>query len=36
MSSHTWTVYLGGEIHSDWRAQVAAAARELPIDGSRP
>ena len=28
-----WTVYLSGEIHSDWRQQLAdgAAERELPV-----
>ena len=30
----TWTVYLSGEIHSDWRAQIidGAKAKELPIE----
>lgn len=29
----TWTVYLSGEIHSDWRQQLieGAAANELPV-----
>lgn len=29
----TWTVYLSGEIHTDWREQIKAgcAARELPV-----
>lgn len=29
-----WTVYLAGEIHSDWRERIAALARQasLPID----
>lgn len=29
-----WTVYLSGEIHTDWRARIAAgvAAAELPVD----
>jgi len=29
-----WTVYLAGEIHSDWRTELATAVREagLPID----
>ena len=28
-----WTVYLSGEIHSDWRRQImqAAAAAKLPV-----
>lgn len=30
----TWTVYLAGEIHSDWRDRIAAGVREagLPVD----
>jgi YtoQ family protein len=36
MSSHTWTVYLGGEIHSDWRARIAAATGDLPIEWVSP
>lgn len=30
----TWTVYLSGEIHTDWREQIinGAAALELPVD----
>ena len=29
----TWTVYLAGEIHSDWRKEIAAAAekQDLPV-----
>jgi hypothetical protein len=29
-----WTVYLSGEIHTDWRDQITAAAEklELPIE----
>ena len=29
-----WTVYLSGEIHSDWREQIAqgVAARKLPVE----
>jgi YtoQ family protein len=29
-----WTVYLSGEIHTDWRARIAegVAAAELPVD----
>lgn len=32
----TWTVYLSGEIHTDWRQQIAdgANALELPIEFS--
>ena len=30
----TWTVYLSGEIHSDWRERIAAGVREagLPVE----
>ena len=30
----TWTIYLSGEIHSDWRQQIIDGARalELPVD----
>lgn len=33
-----WSVYLAGEIHSDWRAQIIAAARkeDLPIQFTAP
>ncbi|MDX6625135.1 MAG: hypothetical protein QOE56_124 [Solirubrobacterales bacterium] len=33
MSERTWSVYLSGEIHSDWRGQIEAGAREagLPV-----
>ena len=27
-----WTVYLSGEIHTDWRDQIMAGAAQLPID----
>lgn len=34
----TWTIYLSGEIHSDWREQVEAGAREagLPVAFTAP
>ena len=34
----TWTVYLSGEIHSDWRDRIADGIRaaELPITLSGP
>ncbi len=34
----TWTVYLSGEIHSDWREQIIAGAGklELPIEFASP
>ena len=28
----TWTVYLSGEIHSDWREQIESGAREADLD----
>ena len=33
-SDGTWTVYLSGEIHSDWRERIAAGVREagLPVE----
>ncbi len=33
-SSATWSVYLAGEIHSDWRERIAAGMSEagLPVD----
>lgn len=36
--SSTWTVYLSGEIHSDWRARIAAAVSdaELPVTLTGP
>ncbi len=38
MSERTWSVYLSGEIHSDWRERIeaGAAAAELPIAFSAP
>lgn len=27
----TWTIYLSGEIHTDWRDQIIAGARELDL-----
>ena len=34
----SWTVYLSGEIHTDWREQIQAGsqARELPVRFSAP
>lgn len=36
--SERWLVYLGGEIHSDWRDQIqtGAAAANLPVDFVAP
>jgi len=28
----TWTVYLSGEIHTDWREQIIAGSRKLNLD----
>ena len=32
----TWNVYLAGEIHSDWRRQLAAACEGLPVRFTSP
>ncbi|MCY0095388.1 YtoQ family protein [Hoeflea ulvae] len=34
----TWTIYLSGEIHSDWREQIEAGAKQagLPVSFSAP
>ena len=36
--SRQWSVYLAGEIHSDWRAEIAAGCREaeLPVTLTSP
>ncbi len=31
-----WQVYLSGEIHSDWRDQIAQGAADLPVAFSAP
>jgi YtoQ family protein len=38
VSERTWTVYLSGEIHSDWRERIAEGNREagLPIEITAP
>ena len=38
MSDRTWSVYLSGEIHSDWRERIEAGVRvaELPVSFSAP
>ena len=38
MSDGTWRVYLSGEIHSDWREQIAAGIEQagLPVQLSSP
>ncbi|MEQ8443021.1 MAG: YtoQ family protein [Alphaproteobacteria bacterium] len=38
MTQRRWTVYLSGEIHSDWRERIVngASAAGLPIDFSAP
>jgi YtoQ family protein len=38
MSEKTWTVYLAGEIHSDWRQRIerGAAAAALPVRFTAP
>jgi len=34
--SKIWTVYLSGEIHTDWRARIAEAAADLPLVFTAP
>ena len=36
--SHRWTIYLGGEIHSDWRGEIhdGCEAAELPVEFVSP
>jgi YtoQ family protein len=38
MSERIWSVYLAGEIHSDWRERIEVGAREagLPVSFSAP
>jgi YtoQ family protein len=38
VSERTWSVYLSGEIHSDWRQQIAAGIEQagLPVELSAP
>jgi YtoQ family protein len=36
MSERSWNVYLAGEIHSDWREEVAAACEGLPVAFTSP
>ena len=38
MSERIWSVYLAGEIHSDWRERIEAGTREagLPVSFSAP
>ncbi len=38
MSNQMWTIYLSGEIHSDWREQITAgaAAANLPVEFVSP
>jgi len=37
-TARTWTVYLSGEIHTDWREEIEAKARaaDLPVDFTGP
>lgn len=34
--SKTWSVYLAGEIHSDWRERIRDGASELPVRFTSP
>ena len=38
MSQRTWTIYLAGEIHSDWREKIrdAVEALQLPVEFTAP
>ena len=38
MSKRIWTIYLSGEIHTDWREQIAQDAKKagLPVEFSAP
>lgn len=38
MTTRIWTVYLSGEIHTDWREQIGARAKalDLPVEFSSP
>ena len=36
METREWNVYLAGEIHSDWRAEVAGACQGLPLRFTSP
>lgn len=38
MSEHIWSVYLSGEIHTDWRDKIESAAKtlQLPVTFSAP
>lgn len=38
MAERTWSIYLSGEIHSDWRERIEAGVREagLPVELSAP
>lgn len=38
MQEHRWTVYLAGEIHSDWRQRIEKGVSEagLPVDCTAP
>ncbi len=38
MQTRNWTIYLSGEIHTDWREQIerSAAAADLPVSFTAP
>ncbi|MBL4906834.1 MAG: YtoQ family protein, partial [Sneathiella sp.] len=38
MTQKIWTIYLSGEIHSDWREQIATGVAEadLPVQLTSP
>lgn len=36
MSSNIWSVYLSGEIHTDWRERIMKGSNGLPVEFSSP
>jgi YtoQ family protein len=36
MSERDWNIYLAGEIHSDWRDDIASACGDLPVRFTSP
>ncbi len=36
MAAYIWTVYLSGEIHSDWREKIIEGSKDLPVEFYSP
>lgn len=36
MATYMWTVYLAGEIHSDWRERIIEGSEDLPVEFYSP